>query len=390
MQKVIIFSKEVYIDLRVDEKIKFKKIIEDLIRRGNAVIFTSRNKGELNRIKEELDIKYKYIKFYSRDELKRIISINKEKSHYFIMVGNRDVDFTTAVNNKFLYLMPMWTKIKYDKGLKYGIQVNDLKILQRFIDTVNNQNNWFYKLVLDDSTLVYSLISAHTKNWDISKEEKRLVQGFEDLLKKGDITYYEILLYHFLAGIANNPVFKEVDLWGIFPSSGLELNKEMMKFKERARWCMNGRNPVVIVKGLKENNIFLRKKKIEKSHEKSHSTRISDGCSVHFDSIVVNDAYTKEYLRNKKVACIFDDYLTNGNSFETARNILKALGFKKIILVSLGRFNRPYYKQDYEIFGNMYTGDYTYELKHKEFLNRYEIREDARKEVENLHEIFNL
>lgn len=391
MKKIIIFSKDVYGDLDSQSRALFKKILEEFIEKGNGILFTSKDNLELNMIKKELNIHSDNIRFYSRQKLSEFINANKENSHYFIMVGNRDRDFTTAVNNKFLYLMPMWTKERYDKGCKYGIHINNLEVLKTFIETVNNQQNWFYELKLDNHTVVYSLISAHTMNGDISKQEKELVKGFQNFLKKGDITYYQILLYHFLAGIANNPIFKQVDLWGIIPSSGLELNKEMLEFKERARWCMKGGNPRSITRGEKENNIFLRKIKVQKSQYKSPEKRIQEGCSIHFDSIVINDAYTKSYLKNKTTACIFDDYLTNGNSFETARNLLKKLGFKNIILVSLGRFNKPYFKQDYELTGDLYSqGGYKYVLKSKKFIDKHTEKKEARKEVENLHKIFNL
>ncbi|MBE6075965.1 MAG: phosphoribosyltransferase [Clostridium lundense] len=387
MNKIIIISTEVFLDLDYDKKEKFNEIINKIIEEKNAICIVSKSLSKLDNAKKQIHNTSVY--YRTRNEIKNIILKNKDKPHYFIVFGNRDRDFELAVNNKFLYLVPLWTKDNHAKCIKYGVHIKNIDIFYEVIRTINNQNKWYYKLDLDDGTKIYSLISAHTRKGNISSKEKELVQGFEDFLKKGDISYYEILLYHFLAAIANNPEFREVTTWAIMPSSGTDLNENMMNFKEKARYCMKGMVPRNISQGLKTNNLFLRHTRVVKSHMMSYDERISKGASRHLESIIINDAYLGGKLKGKTV-CVFDDYLTNGNSFEAIRNLLKTQKVKKIIFVSLGRFMRPYYYQNYSISGDVFSKGYSFKLKNGRMIDYGEYDDNARREVENLHDIFNL
>ena len=87
--------------------------------------------------------------------------------------------------------------------------------------------------------------------------------------------------------------------------------------------------------------------------------------------------------------CIFDDYMTHGNSFNAVRNLLEKLGANKIIFVSIGIFRSTFQGRDYTITGDVFGPDYTYELETYCPLNNYEINSNAKKEVADLYEIFN-
>ncbi len=69
---------------------------------------------------------------------------------------------------------------------------------------------------------------------------------------------------------------------------------------------------------------------------------------------------------------------------------MRKAGANKIIFVSLGRFRRNYIYQDFKINGDVtIPNGFTYELKSREY-REYHCNENARKEVKNLHDIFNL
>ena len=63
-----------------------------------------------------------------------------------------------------------------------------------------------------------------------------------------------------------------------------------------------------------------------------------------------------------RVVCVFDDYLTNGNTFESLRNLLVACQVRKIIFVSIGKFRSSdencYVQKSFTISGDVYTGCY--------------------------------
>lgn len=378
MSKVLVFSKEVYFDYK--EKKEFDNLLLKLIEDKNSIVFVSKDYSINQKIKTHFNKKYIEVSVMTRNEIKVEISKNKDEIEKYIIIGNRDRDFETAVNNKLLYIVPMWCNERFVQCEKYGVNINNLVQLEEIINTVNNHNSWYFHEKLKDGTEVYSLISGNSKLGGVTKDERELVQGFEDFLKRGKIDYYEILFYHFLAGISNLKLFKEIDIWGIAPSSGTTFSKEMMEFKDRARYLMKKRYT-------KEGeNLFLRHMPIQQSKRLENSVRISEGAGRLLDSLYLNP----EYKVAGKVVCIFDDYLNHGNTFEAMRNMLKVAKAKKIIFVSLGKFRKDYIYQTYEIDGDVtIPNGFTFKEIDREYIP-YKCNDNARKEVERLHKIFNL
>lgn len=392
MKKVLVVSTDTYLDLDHIQRGQLKNILVESCNNGNGVCFISINAERCKLIESDY-IGIKNIYFKSRQEIKDIINRNTDKKNHFVVLGSKNKDFELAVNNKLLYLVPLWNNIKEDKALKYGVHVNDLLMLNEIIQSLNNQNEWFYELKLTDDTKVYSLMCAHSRNWDIPADEKKLVEGFENFLKRGNGTYYKVLLCHFLAFISNNIEFRDINCWGIMPSSGLRLNNDMYNFKEIVRFFMKGQIPRSLSNQPEKNNIFLRHTQVKKSHETRADIRQEQGATVHLESIYINDAYRKGKNGSKlegKNVCIFDDYLTHGNSFEALRNMLKKAGANKIIFVSLGKFRRNYIYQEYNIEGNVFEPNgFEYSLLNKE-VKQGTYNENARGEVRKLAEIFDI
>lgn len=73
------------------------------------------------------------------------------------------------------------------------------------------------------------------------------------------------------------------------------------------------------------------------------------GADYEFDTLRINPEFKQKIERLKKEGrfkvCIFDDYMTHGNTFNAVRNLLKHLGADKIIFVSLGNFSHPFRKK---------------------------------------------
>ena len=130
----------------------------------------------------------------------------------------------------------------------------------------------------------------------------------------------------------------------------------MEDLKEHVRYMMYGRKP---------QPIFIRHTETRKSRCDNRDVRQrNDYCQKHFKSIRVNEKY-KRKLKGR-VVCVFDDYLTNGNTFEALRNLLIKCEVKKIIFVSIGKFKRndesQYVQKSFSIEGDVYSGNYTAEF----------------------------
>lgn len=380
MVKNIIISIDSFSDLNYEEKKEYNKLINDWVDNGRIVVFTARQD---KRFKELTSDNFKWnegVSYCNRDNLKAAIDSSEFKISSFVVVGNKDRDMTFAANNKLFFINPIWCRDIQNGANQYGLPIRTINGLKKLIKILENQNDWFFELEVDEKTTVLSLMSANDLGMH-SDEERELIKGFREYLKKGNYRYYYILLYHFLAGISSREEFREIKDWAIFPSSGTELNPEMYSFKERARCLMNGK---------KIYPMFERKTPILKSHESRKYGFDRIPCDRHFDSIRINKKY-KGKLKNR-VVCVFDDYSTNGTSFEVVRNLLLREGVKKIYCVSLGRFGyerQPYYKQDYEINGDFFSGeDINYTLKSRNNISHQgKINRGAIKEIEKLYDI---
>lgn len=356
-----------------------KEMIEKLKEDGNEIVFISHQQSKLDVLKEEFPFGKCYLRKDRENKNDIRTRIKKGKNEHFILVGSHNADLYLASNTKILLINPRWSDVQEEKAVRYGVPILSPLDLYKAIKIANNQRAWYYTLEIDDKTKLYSLTRANSHQYyGLSEEELKMVEGFNRLLKAGDKSYFKTLLHHFLASIMNNPEFKNVDYWSIMPSSGTELNEDMLAFKERVRYLMGKKTT---------EPIFIRHTATVKSRLLPRQLRLY--CNRHFDTIHINPYYRKK-LKNKTV-CLLDDYLTNGTSFEALRNLLLKAQVKKIIFVSLGRFKKSappdYYKQDYEIDGDIYTPfGYSYNLlQETELIGEYD--EQAINDIEQLHEI---
>lgn len=306
---------------------------------------------------------------------------NEEKASTFILIGSSDEDLVLAANKRILIINPGWSVKQGVKPARYGITLQRPHQLFEAIRLIANQSNWYYQLHVGENTKVLALTSANTFNRDVNQTEKEILEGFESLLKSGDRSYFNTLYFHLISGVMKNQELRNVDIWGTFPSSSGELNEELEELKERCRYLTNKRM---------NEPLFIRHTHVNKSHHTPHETRLSHGCVKHFDSIILNPYYLKRV--KGKAVCVIDDYITNGISFEAARNLLLEAGASKVILVALGRYKRGqhgiYQHEAYNLNGNITQQGYNYKLNSKEYLIG-EYSNEARDEVRRIYQILN-
>ncbi|KDR95942.1 hypothetical protein SAMN02745945_01785 [Peptoclostridium litorale DSM 5388] len=386
MKKIFILSADCIENLKYKEEM-INTIKELTTTDENKVLITSHDETRLSKLKDNLQLEPSSNFAYANRHIVNNFIEDKEKS-YFAVLGNKTVDMRFAARNKLLFLSPTWT-VQDDDAKKYGIPIDNPDIFYKFAKTLNNQNHFFTKMILPDETRVFSIMDARHKAYAKNLAEKDLVENFERILKKKqkNRTYFEILLYHFLATISNNnPLFSTLDDWCIAPSSGQDLNRYMLYFKEVARCMMGKQNPRS--EAFKDfPNMFIRHTLNSKSQNMNSNTRIQNGCISHFDTICINKIYKKK-LKNRNII-IFDDYLTHGNTFESLRNLLRSQGVGNIVLVTLGSFCSSYKYQEYDIMGDVFSPGYKYKLNRKEIVTPKNFIE-AKDEISNLYDIFNL
>lgn len=340
---------------------------------GDKIIIMSHDHSKVTNIKKEFDFVELRYRWEVRDKMKG------DDTGNFILVGSNQDDLRIAASTKSALLVPEWSDTQ-EVDPKYGLRVPTPKALIKVLEIIKNQKSWFYELDIDENAKVYSLTSANSYG-GVRPSEREIVEGFRATLKEGAKKYFKVIQLHFLASLIHNPVFKDVDIWSVMPSSSADFNEDIWALKEKARLLMG--------KKLTEP-LFLRHKNIQKSHHiRIQKDRLH--CDRHLSSININPSYNKKL--KGKVVCILDDYLTNGTSFETLRNLLINAGVKRVIFVSLGRFKRAtgieYLKQDYKLSGDIFSPNYSFELENKaDIWGTY--NERAREEIESLYDILYL
>lgn len=374
---------------------KFKKLSEES---GNKIYFYSRKKDQLIKYKEAFQ-SYGYDNFLFRDRkaVEDFAKTHKSKNNYFVFVGGKNADFTLAVNTRSLYIVPTWLPLE-DRAQRYGIHVNTVKQLRKFIQTLNNQNVWYSRLEIDDISTAYSLVDARYGKYADTEEEKVMVQNFQKLLKDHQsLNYRRILLYHFLAGMTSNMDFDDIELFGMLPSSNCDVNEYVFDFMTQVRLLKGKQLPKRYKPDVPaaSTNLLIRHEEKDQNHNggRERQARINLGAKDEFRTLIINRDYKKriDTLRREGRfnVCIFDDYMTHGNSFNAVRNLLEELGANKIIFVSIGIFLSDFQKRDYTITGDVFSPGYTYQLETYQPIDNYELNNNAKQEVADLFDIFN-
>ncbi|NUU57073.1 hypothetical protein HP548_23615 [Paenibacillus taichungensis] len=377
MSKLVLIASSSVVDSSLNLYTGIKELFDRLNADGDTIFIVSHNGNRLAEIIALLGSHYSYIKSTTRWTIRQVLE--KYHNNQVVYVGSSDVDLQLTASKKILLFHSKWSDVQEEKTAKYGHHVEKPSDFVNIMKILNNQSSWFYELKISDKVNVFSLTKANSM-YLTYESEKELIDGFNRLLKTGDTKYYDVLLLHFLASIVHNNDFLDVDFWGTMPSSGTQASQQLELFKDRVRHLMS--------KKLTQP-LFVRHTATTKSHHIRNDSRIP--CDRHFETICLNPFYKKK-LKNKTV-CILDDYLTNGTSFETLRNLLEYAGVKRIIFVSLGRFKKnvyspEYVKQDYKIEGDVFSPGYSYEFIKRENINGT-FNDSANEELRSLHAIIN-
>jgi hypothetical protein len=349
--KLLLTSPDALIDKSTG---KFFDGIEDMLNyfismeNGNTVITLSFVKSHLKNIPREFNPRQSYSRGSHKliDEVKREFKVIDSE---IIVLGAKIQDVAQAANSQLLLLSAKYAQrnnpsdrlYKNDYGLPI-IDANALKVFfQRFSTVVNP---WYYSLQVSKNTKVFALVNAQqfTQSADMGK----LIEKFIQCLKKGRREYVEPFNNYFIVSIYK--LFQEVkniDFWGVYPTSSGIANSDLEYFMNKVRQSFNV-DP--------QEPIFIRHKKSPKRQYLSGYERLMDGCNSQFESMHLNPFY-KGKLNGKSV-CIIDDFMTWGVSCETVRHLLERQGVAKIIFIAMGKFKMNYLKYSYEINGDLFSG----------------------------------
>ncbi|MFE4030135.1 hypothetical protein ACFX4N_28760 [Priestia sp. YIM B13551] len=368
----LLISRNVFFDKNNQIRKESFELLDLIKDKEIDVVLVTRNKELYKEIIEENfpDEVLSKIKYGQRGTLSRKFV---EQPKNIMLVGSVDEDIRIAANNKILLINPLWIEGVEEKIQKYGFQLKNFNQVLQCIDILNLENQLFYNFKVDEKTRLVAVSNAN--RYFAVENEGEMIEKYKKTLKYNDNHYKYAVYFHYLTMVIGMEEFRNVDYWMSVPSSSGSNDNNIYDIVKRTRYLLNNR---------RSKEMFIRHTPAKKSTYMDSNDRISQGCSRHLDTIHLNPDY-KGKLKGKKI-CVIDDYVTYGPSFESIRNLLLKEQVEEIMLVAIGSFKKPYYKEDMEISGDVYRPGYNYKLVGKNVIHG-KVNEKSSEIINNIYGI---
>ncbi len=247
-----------------------------------------------------------------------------------LYVGDNDkTDFPSCVNSGVLYLSARWA----NPSAKYGIAVDSPDSVRRFLDRhFSEPVIWHWSLTEKDAlgrdVDVRSLIPPEG-NSSSSIDIAVLKRG--ELRRVGKLDYFKFLFRRVISALYVEGRLGAYDFWTFYPGHSGQPKAE------RYHAALDPASK--IFRGTYAQDLIIRHTPAEKSAFARHAGR-TPTFTNQTNSIHLNEKYRKK-LQGSTVLVV-DDFCTDGNSFECARNYLLAAGAQKVDCISIGRYGTWY------------------------------------------------
>lgn len=373
MVKYILVSRNAFFNDDKEIRSEIIELYNKINREEIQIVFVSRTLAEYKGIIEQV---------FGKDEIllgnrrslsgKFIEGSSKATNKDFVLIGAIDEDIRIGANNKIILFNPTWIDVE-EKIEKYGFEIGSISNLYQCINILNLEKGFMYDTKIDERTTLIALCDA--REYYAVANEKEMLKRYKNVLKYNQVKYQYAVYFHYLCNLFNDERFSDVDYWMAVPSSSGKNANYIYEMVKNTRYILNNR---------KSEDLFIRHIEAPKSTYLTPEERIAQGCTRHLETIHLNPKYKKQ-LKGKKI-CIIDDYVNNGTSFDTLRNLLKELEVSEIILLAVGTFQKPYIREDYNIFGDVFNGEFSFEKTHSTTINHYPNYE-AQRRIKDIYDI---
>jgi predicted amidophosphoribosyltransferase len=365
----LLISRNVFFDS--DDKIR-KEIFElvELVKEKDIqIVLVTRSQQKYQQI-VNANLPEGDIRYGKRGQLSKKFVENPKN---IMLVGAVDEDIRIAANNRILLINPLWIAEVEPNIEKYGFQLKNFKQIIQCIDILSLDTELFYDFKIDEITRLIAVSNAN--KYYAVEHEVEMIENYKRTLKYGKDDYKYAVYFHYLTMIIGMEDFHDVFYWMSVPSSTGSNTNNIYDIVKRTRY---------LLKNSRKDELFIRHSPARKSTYMDSNDRIRQGAKRHFETIKLNPKY-KGKLKGKKV-CVIDDYVTYGSSFECMRNLLISEGVTDIILIAIGSFKKPYYREDYTISGSVYDPGYGYQLVAKNPIS-IEANEKSSDIINEIHKI---
>ena len=255
--------------------------------------------------------------------------------HQLVSVGDEHCDWTAAIGAAVLHLHAAWVCPKPDNVSSHSPNspANAWLFITHFLLP---RSRFKFALDLPGNTPVHfrSLYTSNTtSSLPASKPaEFTLVQIFADdrkiSVKVGLVSGRDLLMTHALTSLYEEGLIDRYSRFTVYPGHAPgRFNETLSEYVSFLSKHVQAYDRDLVMRG-------------KKAPDTSKFRRDNPGAAVPFhhqtDTVYLNPDQ-KTNVRGKSIV-VFDDFTTDGNGLDWARNLLLAGGARKVLLVTIGKF----------------------------------------------------
>lgn len=249
--------------------------------------------------------------------------------HELVWLGDGDLDMRSAVNTKVAYFNAGWSEPDYP----YGINVVEPRLFAAVVgECFAKPSDWFVALDAVDVAGRPVAIRAMTdsRGGGSKSLEDQLRHFLKDRLDfpLGPFMFGDAVALHLLGSIYGTGLTQDTNTWTVYPGSkrASGTNPSLAPFVANAARLFHT--------SYVDDLLIRHTDALDSGQTRAAGGQV--GFSNQIDTVHLNPAH-RQRIRGKRIVVV-DDFETDGNSLECARNLLLQAGAAGVICVSIGKY----------------------------------------------------
>lgn len=265
-----------------------------------------------------------------------ILSIHE---HECLYLGGKVTDWRSAINTPTFYIQTTWSNTTLDNATTFYTESPHeiIAVLDNFLDRPAYYG--YNKSSQITSTHIRCLLPANISlpSDTINFKLQEIFTYNREFYVNGNNVKH-ILMFHLLASLYAEGILNRYDgerpvIFTVYPSSNPDkTDTHFDEFISVVSKMFHGS----FIPDIFERHTKAIDTSLERVNAKRENRDAQVGITVQSNSVIIRSKY-KEKIQNRLVV-VLDDFCTNGNSLDWARNLLKAAGVKRVVLASIGKY----------------------------------------------------
>lgn len=269
--------------------------------------------------------------------------------YQLLMVGDDARDWRSAINAATVYIHAHWAE-EMPEGVTALYTGSPIAVWRFISHLLLNPPRWEYSLDLPDLNLyVRSLLGSNVRLPASETDPPTNPPSFtlqdiftyETKAKVGPNPARDLLMLHALSSLYLEGHIEPSSYFAVYPSSTPgRVSPQLHEYLQPAAKLFHGY--------FKDTLLIRARKAVDSSREKVAAKRENRPPNIP-EGNQTNTVHVHPDYRNKlrdRTVIVFDDFTTTGQSVEWARNLLYAAGAGKVILLTIGKYPKPYVVHD--------------------------------------------